>query len=114
MPKNQKNQIQPSWKTTKTASRTQAEQSVIRKSDYYNKEDGSYEKDTTKVTHSSGAFGRGGFGHKDEYKVINKYKVGDSKGYTEYYTEEKVRTVKYDNTKINNKKTVYLNTVFIC
>ncbi|KAJ4959993.1 hypothetical protein NE237_019903 [Protea cynaroides] len=107
MSKNQKNQhqitqVQPLWKTTTTASRTQAEQSLTRRTDYYNKEDGSYGKDTTKVTHSSGAFGRGGLGHKEEYKVVDKHKVGDSKGYTEYYTEERFRTVQYGNTKSSN------------
>ncbi|KAJ4961588.1 hypothetical protein NE237_021498 [Protea cynaroides] len=124
-------QVQPTWKTTTTTScttypkkrtascmtypnkkaavRTQAEQSATRRSDYYNKEDGSYGRNTTKVTHSGGAFGRGGLGHKDEYKVTDHYKVGDSKGYTEYYTEERFRTVKYGNTNSsnnNNNKTI--------
>ncbi|XP_017251877.1 uncharacterized protein LOC108222467 [Daucus carota subsp. sativus] len=48
----------------------------------------------------------GNRGHKDEHTTSATYKVGDKRGYTEYYREERVKHVDFDKRSRSNNKAV--------
>ncbi|KAL7263509.1 hypothetical protein ACSBR1_001628 [Camellia fascicularis] len=63
------------------------------------KKSGSYKRYTTKEKASKGDLhvekGTGQVGVKDEFKRSSTIRVGNKTGYTEYYTEHRVRDVNY-------------------
>ncbi|KAL6552576.1 hypothetical protein OROHE_007940 [Orobanche hederae] len=73
------------------------------------KQSGSYERFTAKDKTVSGepfVDRSGNRGYKDEHTTSATYKVGDKRGYTEYYREERVKHVDYGKSSNSNKKVV--------
>ncbi|XP_074319100.1 uncharacterized protein LOC141656051 [Silene latifolia] len=68
------------------------------KSSNYDNQTGSYIRGTVKDSYSSGDYSNHGrTGYKDEYKSSSTLRVGDKRGYTEYYKQEKETRVEYNN-----------------
>ncbi|KAL2921105.1 hypothetical protein RDABS01_012596 [Bienertia sinuspersici] len=71
---------------------------LTNRSNNYDKSSGSYVRQTSKESYSSGDYSnRGKTGYKDEFKASSTVRVGDKGGYTEYYKQEKVTRVNYDS-----------------
>ncbi|KAL6494306.1 hypothetical protein OROGR_031106 [Orobanche gracilis] len=73
------------------------------------KRTGSYERFTAKdktVSREPFVDRSGNRGYKDEHTTSTTYKVGDKRGYTEYYREDKVKPVDYGKSSNSNKKIV--------
>ncbi|KAA8535505.1 hypothetical protein F0562_030508 [Nyssa sinensis] len=94
----------PNWSKTKTMTSRQEEQSQayekISRVKHEDKQVGSYQRYTAKEKVSHGDYvekGSGQVGVKDEFKKSSTIKIGNKSGYTEYYSEERVRKVSYGN-----------------
>ena len=73
------------------------------------KQTGSYKRFTAKDKTVAGepfVDRSGNRGCKDEHTKSATYKVGDKRGYTEYYREERVKHVNFDKSSKSNNKTV--------
>ncbi|KAA8535507.1 hypothetical protein F0562_030510 [Nyssa sinensis] len=94
----------PNWSQTNTMTSRQGEQSQayekISRVKHEDKQVGSYQRYTAKEKVSHGEYvekGSGQVGVKDEFKKSSTIKIGNKSGYTEYYSEERVRKVSYGN-----------------
>ncbi|XP_024967862.1 uncharacterized protein LOC112507484 [Cynara cardunculus var. scolymus] len=68
---------------------------------YGDKQSGCYGRKTTKEKASAGEFQwkNGTSGTKSEYKKSSTVRVGNKSGYTEIYSEQRVRDVSYNKSK---------------
>ncbi|MFS7944481.1 hypothetical protein Hanom_Chr06g00512651 [Helianthus anomalus] len=75
---------------------------------YGDKQSGCYGRATTKEKASAGEFQwkNGTTGTKSEYKQSSTVRVGDKTGYTEVYSEQRVRNVSYDKTSGGGNKCI--------
>ncbi|KAK9724970.1 hypothetical protein RND81_05G112200 [Saponaria officinalis] len=84
---------------TKLTNPTTDRYEQITRSKDYDNQTGTYVRGTAKESYSTGDYSnRGRAGYKDEYKTSFTVRVGDKRGYTEYYKQEKVTRVEYDDT----------------
>ncbi|XP_021730500.1 uncharacterized protein LOC110697433 [Chenopodium quinoa] len=82
--------------STKQSGASTGNYEMTTRSNNYDKQSGSYLRQTAKESYSSGDYSnRGKTGYKAEYKTSSTVKVGDKGGYTEYYKQEKVTRVNY-------------------
>lgn len=84
--------------STKQSGPSTGNYEITNRSNNYDKATGSYQRQTSKASYSSGDYSnRGKTGYKDEFKASTTVRVGDKGGYTEYYKQEKVTRVNYDS-----------------
>ncbi|KAL6518189.1 hypothetical protein OROMI_033890 [Orobanche minor] len=99
---------------SKSITKTGGNQVSVRQQTYRvkneDKQSGSYERFTAKDKTVSGepfVDRSGNRGYKDEHTTSSTYKVGDKRGYTEYYREDRVKRVDYGkSSNSNNNKAV--------
>ncbi|KAH7859938.1 hypothetical protein Vadar_007323 [Vaccinium darrowii] len=98
----------PQWYESKSVTKQGGQQSIVQQTSrakYENNMTGGYERYTAKETVSTGkqfverSTGRVGF--KDEQQWSFTLKIGDKSGYTEYYSEQKVQRVNFENSSSN-------------
>ncbi|KAJ9548462.1 hypothetical protein OSB04_021005 [Centaurea solstitialis] len=78
---------------------------------YGDKQSGCYGRTTTKEKASAGEFQwkNGTSGTKSEYTKSSTVRVGDKSGYTEVYSEQRVRNVSYNKSSGSNNLLTYDN-----